>query len=175
MADKVNAMTSIIRPTQLGKSKPDLKLSVAKVGARLFRVEDGEVKVPRKRRGTDDSEYAWFEELEAPKTMYVFLADPGKPEDAIEVEWNEDIQLFEAKEPNEDGSRDQYTGDNVMEVGLPDARQIEGTPEAINKLQAAVSRFNNRTGKRLVVRFVKDERDKSGRTLVATREVYRTR
>lgn len=171
--DLGNALATITR-SNLGKKQSDLTLKVAQVAQRMFRAEDGEIKVPRKRRGADDTEYAWLQDLDAPKTLFVYMPDPAKPEEAIEVEWNEEAQLFESKA--EDGTVTQYenTG-NIMEMGIPDAREITGSPEAINKLQAAVSRFNNKTGKKVVVRFVKDTRDKSGRTLEATREVYRVR
>jgi hypothetical protein len=167
---------SVLRPTMLGKPKADLSLSVAKASHKLFRVENGEVKVPRQRR-TSEQWPEWFNELDAPKMLYFYVDNSkpeGDPERAIPVEYNEQTELFEHK--SEDGTViAQYTGDNVAEMADPDAREVSGTTEAIAQLQNAVTRFNTKTGKRLVVRFVKDERDKSGRTLNATRAVIRVR
>lgn len=178
MADKIdNAnLLSVLRPTTLGKPKADLSVSVSKASTKLFRVENGEVKVPRQRR-TSEQWPDWFNELDAPKMLYFYI-DTTKAEDdperAIPVEYNEATELFEHKD--EDGTvLAQYTGDNVAEMANPDAREVSGTTEAMANLQNAVTRFNNKTGKRLVVRFVKDERDKSGRTLHATRAVIRVR
>lgn len=168
-------MLATVTKSNLGRKQSDLTLKVAQVAQRMFRAEDGEIKVPRKRRGADDTEYAWLQDLDAPKTLFVFLADPSKPEDAIEVEWVADETHENGGDfVDAEGNHYDNTG-NIVEMGIPDAREITGSPEAINKLQAAVSRFNNKTGKKVVVRFVKDTRDKSGRTLEATREVYRVR
>lgn len=167
-------MIQNIKPTTLGKTAPDMVVKVATIGAKMFRVEGNEVKVPRKRRSTDDTQYEWLGDLAAPKILYVFLPDPSKPETALEVEWNDELQLFEGPADPETGKRDQYTGDNVMEVGIPDARRVEASPEAMNKLHSAINRFNAKTGKRVITRMVEDKRDaKTGRTLLQVREVYR--
>jgi len=170
------SLLSVLRPTSLGKPKADLSLNVSKASGKLFRVENGEIKVPRKRQ-TSDVWPEWFNDMEAPEVLYFYIDQSkpeGDPDRAIPVTYNEETELFEHKA--EDGTvLAQYTGENVAEMAQPDVREVSGTTEAMANLQNAVTRFNTKTGKKLVVRFVKDERDKSGRTLHATRAVIRVR
>lgn len=156
-------MIATVRPTQLGKPKADLSLDVRKVATKLFRVEAGEVKVPRKR-ATSDQWPEWFQTLEAPKVLYFHVPDENTQ---IEVTYDEATELFR----DEDGN--QYTGDNVVEMADPDGREVEGTTEALQQLRNAITRFNTKTGKKLATRFVKAQRDGSGRTIRQTEMVYR--
>lgn len=184
MADDNKKTTSLIttfRPTTVGKPKPDTSFTITKPAKRLFKMEAGEAKVPRKRQGVDskyETEYAFFNEMEAPTTVYVVLADDGSQ---IQVEWDETYQ-------NEDGSTgiwhdadgNLYDKDasQVMEGGYVDERNITGTPEAMVQLQNAITWFNNRNrdkGIRLAKRFVAAKRDKTGRTVEQTEAVFRTR
>lgn len=158
-----------IRATQLGKKAPDLSLQVKEASKQLFAVIGGEVKVPRKR-ATSEVWPEWFEALEAPRILYFFAPNDGT--EPVQVEWNEELGLFEGPE-DENGKRDQYTGDTVVEMADPDAREVEGTMEALQKLRNAITRFNNKTGKRLATRFVSAQRDSSGRTVQQKELVYR--
>lgn len=166
----VSNLLRTVKPTELGKAKPDLSLSVAKVSAGLFRVEDGKVKIPRKR-ATSDKWPEWFAELDAPQILYFFVESEDK---AIPVTYNEEKELFEAHD--EDGNvTAQYTGDNVVEMANPDGREVTGTMEALQQLRNAITRFNKATGKQLGTRFVKAQRDASGRTISQVEMVYRIR
>lgn len=161
-------LLTTVKPTQLGKPKADLSINVTKAAAQIFRMEEGQVKVPRKRASAESKyaeTYAWFNELEAPQTVYLWT-DGTKQ---VEVTWDEEAQLFHDAEGN------QYTGDAVMECGIPDAREVTGSMEALAQLKNAVTWFNNKTGKKLATRFVKATRDKSGRTVEQTEAVYRLR
>lgn len=160
----VNNLITTVRPTQLGKKQADLTLDVRKAAAGLFRMEGGEVKVPRKR-ATSDKWPDWFESLEAPAVVYIWT--DGQTQKT--VQWDEEAQLFH----DEDGN--QYTGDNVVEAASPDGREVEGTTEALQQLRNAITRFNGKTGKKLATRFVKAQRDASGRTIRQTEMVYRIR
>lgn len=155
-----------IKATQLGKKAPDLSLQVKEASKQLFAVVGGEVKVPRKR-ATSDVWPQWFEELSAPKILYFFAPNDGS--DPIPVTYDEETELFQG----EDGNT--YTGDNVVEMADPDVREVTGSMEALQKLHNAMTRFNNKTGKRLASRFVKAQRDSSGRTVEQTEAIYRLR
>lgn len=168
MADNkmdISGLIRTVRPTTLGKKAPDLSLDVRKASQKLFRVENGEVKVPRKR-ATSEQWPAWFEQLEAPKVLYFYVPDE---QTQIPVTYDEATELFR----DEDGNT--YTGDNVAEMADPDAREVTGGPEALQQLRNAITRFNNKTGKRLATRFVSAKRDSSGRTIEQTETVYRLR
>ena len=164
-AINISGMLATVKPTQLGKPKADLSLNVAKASMKLFRVEDGQVKIPRKR-ATSDQWPEWFGELEAPKVQFFFVKSESE---GIPVTYNEETELFVDEDGNE------YTGSNVVEMAEPDGREIEGTPEALVALRNAITRFNTKTGKKLSTRFVKAQRDSSGRTIRQTEVVYRVR
>lgn len=158
-------MLATIKPTALGKPKADLSLNVAKIAFKLLPVRDGEAKAPRQRANANVWP-DWFDTMEAPKVLHFFLKSESE---GIPVDYNEEKGLFVDEEGNE------YTGDNVVEMADPDAREVSGTTDAIQNLQNAVTRFNAKTGKKLAIRFVKDQRDSSGRTIQATRAVIRVR
>lgn len=167
-------LITTVKPTSLGKKVPDLKVDVRQVAAKYFRMEGGEVKVPRKRQTSEiwKTEYPWFEELGAPETVYIW--SDGKEQ--IPVTWEADEDDGEGgKGIFMDADGNKYDGSNVMEAANPDARAVEGTPEALQRLRNAITQFNNKTGKRLATRFESAQRDKSGRTIVQTEVVYRVK
>lgn len=163
----ISNMLRTIKPTSLGKKKASIEdLQVAKSASKsFFQVVGGEVKVPRKR-ATSEQWPAWFEQLEAPTVLYFYMEEGKEP---VQVEYDEESEIFTA----EDGS--QYTGDNVAEMANPDVREVTGSPEALQQLRNAITRFNSKTGKKLATRFVKAKRDSSGRTIEQTEAVYRLR
>lgn len=158
-------LIATVRPTALGKPKVDTTLQVAKAASKLFEMVNGEVKVPRKR-ATSEVWPEWFEELEAPKVIYLFIKDAATQ---IPVTYDEGTELFSDEEGNT------YTGDNVVEYADPDAREVKGSMEALQQLRNAITRFNTKTGKKLGTRFVKAQRDSAGRTIEQTEMVYRLR
>jgi YD repeat-containing protein len=161
-------LLSVLRPTALGKApKPTMKdLDIRPAARKLFAVENGEVKVPRKRAAKMEWP-EWFNDLDAPRTLYIWTDGTVQHE----VEWNEEAKLFERTD--EDGKLHQYTGDSVFEMADPDAREVSGPPEVIAQLAAAVARFNKHSGKTLASRLEKATRDKTGRTVSQTNVVYR--
>lgn len=172
MADAINlsGMLGSVKATTLGKAKPNLELKeVAQPATQThyFRMENGEAKIPRVRKSSNVWP-EWFEALKAPEVAYFFVQDDGK---GLPVQYNEEKELFVDEEGNE------YTGDNVVEMGKPDSKTLEGSPEAMQALQNAITRFNTKTGKKLAIRFVKDVREQggNGKTITAVREVYRVR
>lgn len=164
-AINISGMLATVKPTELGKPKKDLSLAVAKASAQLFRVENDKVKIPRKR-ATSDQWPEWFAELEAPTMHYYFVKSENE---GIPVTWDESAELFT------DADGNQYTGENVVEMAQPDAREVAGTPDALVALRNAITRFNTKTGKKLATRFVKAQRDSSGRTIHQTEMVYRVK
>lgn len=175
MANEKPDMANLIRtikPTTLGKKKASIEdLQVAKAAtASFFQVVNGEVKVPRKR-ATSEQWPSWFETLDAPTVLYFYVEEGKEP---LQVHYNEEAELFE--HIAEDGTvLAQYTGDNVQEMANPDVREVTGSMESLQQLRNAITRFNNKTGKRLATRFVKAKRDSSGRTIEQTEAVYRLR
>lgn len=161
----ISGMLATVKPTQLGKPKADLSLSVAKGAMQAFRVEAGQVKIPRKR-ATSDQWPEWFGELEAPEVKFYHVVSDTE---AYEVTFDEESQLFSDENGN------QYTGQSVVEMATPDSREVEGSPEALVALRNAITRFNTKTGKKLATRFVKAQRDSSGRTIRQTEAVYRVK
>lgn len=173
-------MISTVKPTTLGQKKVDTSVAVTNIARKLFAVEAGQVKVPRKRQ-TSEVWPQWFEALEAPAILYFYFS-PGvtqSEDNAIPVKYDEKTELFYAidDEGNEklddNGRREEYTGDNVVEMASPDGREVESTMEGLQQLRNAITRFNTKTGKKLATRFVSAQRDQSGRTLRQKEVVYR--
>lgn len=165
-----------VTPAQLNRPKADPgKVEVRMpTERRTFVVQNGQVKIPRQRANAMVWP-EWFDALQAPVKQWLYMA-PGvtDPNQAIEVTYDEENDIFHGP-TKEDGTHDSYDWSNVYEVATPDEREVAGTLAEMKALQNAISRFNAKSGKKLIQRLVRQERlGLSGPTVREVRLISRT-